>query len=825
MIVRCKIASIFVLFFVTCVSSAGTEVLGLTPSFYAIYFNQFNSEKTFFTLQRGNDELYLGGDDLESLHINLLAYQGDPIIFQDIVYYRLDKFPQIVYKIDLEKMIVNLNAGPDALTTTNLNIAPQTHLTPMLANGAYFNYYLNSSGVSLGPSTLNNYSANNILLQANIFNTLGIGSSSFLVKDSNGGQQASRLMTNWIYTNPDTMRSLTLGDSFSRISAWNQSVGFAGIQYSSDFTTQPNFITSPTPSVQGVATLPSNVQVFINNARVSSQQVEAGSFTLNNIPVVNGDGTMRIVTTNIIGEQIIETMPYSASSNLLKNGLSSYSIEAGFLRNNFANSNFSYTQPMLSGSYSYGITNLLTLQSHLEASAHVQALGIGGIYLIPRFGVFNASIAPSLNRQYKPGVLWLAGYSNNALYGISFGANIQGTTAYFSDLGYVSTGQPPALQMQVYAGTQWRGSVITTGYTQQNNRPHTINEFINVFENSGDVGTNNYVNIPNIGGPNNISGSTSFLTLSMSKPFYRHWNLMGIALQTIRGTPNTTFMLNLTYIFDNQNTATGGININNGSYQEQFRFYKPLPTNTGIGYQLQVANNHDQRLGNQPSYVGNIQAQNTIGQYQIGVVRSYDNTNSYQILASGAVGWLDKHMFLARPINNSFALVEVGVPGVRVSTNNNMYGRTNYAGNLVVTTINPYLENKVAINPDDLPFNATVPNPVRVINPYQGAGLVARFIVPIQLGGLAVLKNPVGDYIHSGATVANINGDEIAMPSMVGDNGIVYLIGLKMGKNQLIVDNDDKKCIINVTITTSMLSTTKDPLTNLGNYTCQPLID
>jgi len=65
---------------------------------------------------------------------------------------------------------------------------------------------------------------------------------------------------------PAQLAGRRLGDSISRGGAWGQPVRFGGIQWASNFATQPDFVTVPLPSVAGSSALPSTAQVFVNNA-------------------------------------------------------------------------------------------------------------------------------------------------------------------------------------------------------------------------------------------------------------------------------------------------------------------------------------------------------------------------------------------------------------------------------------------------------------------------------------------------------------------------------------------------------------------------------
>ncbi|WP_338009660.1 fimbria/pilus outer membrane usher protein [Rickettsia australis] len=58
-------------------------------------------------------------------------------------------------------------------------------------------------------------------------------------------------------------------------------------------------------------------------------------FDITNIPVITGRGDLIVKTQDITGKVQTITIPYYASPSLLRPGLSNFSYEAGFQRQNF----------------------------------------------------------------------------------------------------------------------------------------------------------------------------------------------------------------------------------------------------------------------------------------------------------------------------------------------------------------------------------------------------------------------------------------------------------------------------------------------------------
>ena len=93
---------------------------------------------------------------------------------------------------------------------------------------------------------------------------------------------------------------------------------FGGIQYGTNFSTQPYFVTFPLPSLKGEAALPLMVQLYVNGVLKIPQEVPPGPFTVPAVPVVMGAGQATMVVQDMLGRQQVISAPFYATSNLLK---------------------------------------------------------------------------------------------------------------------------------------------------------------------------------------------------------------------------------------------------------------------------------------------------------------------------------------------------------------------------------------------------------------------------------------------------------------------------------------------------------------------------
>ncbi len=107
------------------------------------------------------------------------------------------------------------------------------------------------------------------------------------------GPATARLDTTWTRDFPDRMATLRVGDSISTPGPWGRAVRFGGLQFGTNFSTQPMLVTTPLLAAQGEAVVPSTVDVFVNGRPIASEQVPPGPFSIDRLPVLTGADNCR----------------------------------------------------------------------------------------------------------------------------------------------------------------------------------------------------------------------------------------------------------------------------------------------------------------------------------------------------------------------------------------------------------------------------------------------------------------------------------------------------------------------------------------------------
>ena len=66
------------------------------------------------------------------------------------------------------------------------------------------------------------------------------------------------------------LRTLQVGDGVAAPGWWGQAVRFGGVQFSSNYSLQPGFVTYPLLAIGGLATVPSTTEVLVNDVRLET---------------------------------------------------------------------------------------------------------------------------------------------------------------------------------------------------------------------------------------------------------------------------------------------------------------------------------------------------------------------------------------------------------------------------------------------------------------------------------------------------------------------------------------------------------------------------
>ena len=233
------------------------------------------------------------------------------------------------------------------------------------------------------------------------------------------------------------MLSYRAGDVITAGFAWTRPIRMGGAQMQRNFGLRPDLVTLPLPAARGSAAVPSTADIYINNVKTFSQDVNAGPYLLNNLPAITGSGTARVILRDSSGHTTESVLPFYVSANLLAPGMFDYSVEAGLPRLSYGTTGDSYLgTPLVSGSARYGAFDWLTIMGHAEGGAGLMNASVGAVIRTGSFGV--ATVAGAASRTGTgTGFQSYASYETN-LFGVSINASSQMTFGTYNDLASVT---------------------------------------------------------------------------------------------------------------------------------------------------------------------------------------------------------------------------------------------------------------------------------------------------------------------------------------------------------------------------------------------------
>jgi outer membrane usher protein len=730
--------------------------------------NQQRLGETVIVLKSRDGTLYVAGEDLDRWR---LRRPGTPPYEHDgKLYYPTSALPQLTLQVDERKQLLTITGDSRAFTGTVAEVSAMNYPPPVLPQpGGFLNYTLNATRFA-------GETASNGLFEAGFFSRHGVLTSSVLASELTRSATWLRLETTYAIDYPDRLTSLRLGDAVGVPGAWGRAVRFGGIQYGTNFATQPGFIRSPVLQAAGSAALPSTVDVFVNNALVQRNSVPPGPFSVQNIPVVTGSGEVRVVVRDLLGREQVITQPYYSGATLLKKGLSDYSFELGAVRDNFAITSNDYGTGLATATYRKGITDGFTGELHGEYTRGVQAGGATGALRLGNFGIVNGTAALS-NSERGIGQLLGYGFEHYASpLGISLQTHV--TSPEFRQIGMTDTELPRRRQTSANATyTMGNWGSLSLGYAIQQFRDSPTAEVatLSYAVPLGNLGNLSLSMIRSYG----AAGATSAF-LSLTVPFGEQSSAMVTGDRT---------RVNATGLVDRNLTAV---------------VQRNLPLGDGFGYRLQDHNG---------DLLGSLSLQNGAGTYMIEQAVPKEGGNASRLGIAGGIGMVGGHPFLSRTITDSFGVVRVAdFPNVRVLQDNQVVARTNADGYAVLPRMRAYDRNQVSLDQNDLPFDAALGSLRLDAVPYFRSGVLLDFPVKRVRAGTLHIVLEDGSPLPSGA-LARIDGKNEEFP--VALRGEAYLEGFETS-NRLLFTWRGQKCMIDVPYPRS-----DDLLPELGTFVCK----
>lgn len=735
------------------------------PSILAVRVNGQPVAPTLVVLREGDDALLLRVADLPQLR--LLAPTTGVVEVDGERYARFATGDGASIVFDDAAQSVDLTLPPDQfVATTDFVAAAGAPLITPADPGGFINYEFYGERTSVQTNL-------GALLDAGLFGSLGVLTSSMLARRDGSSDTTVRLDTTWTLDFPEQLATLRAGDAISVAGAWGRAARFGGIQFGTNFATQPTLVTTPLLLAAGEAVVPSTVDVFVNGRRVASQDVPPGPFTIDRVPAVTGAGQMQVVVTDALGRQQVISQPFYTGPTLLRAGLDEYSIEAGAVREDYATASNEYGDLLLAGTWRRGITDRLTAEVHAEGQA-------GG------------AVAAGLDAAVQVGTIGIL-----SLTGATGG---DGNLGWLAGAGFERNGP----RFSAFARTRYaseRFAQLGTGPVEDRPRRLTFGGF--------GVGFGRYGNAQaSFGQQTYWSGpGTQTFGLSYSLDLGTLGHLGLIASRTTSDETSHEVFLNWTMSLGARRSLGLSLQYSPGTetgdaLEAVATVQQALPPGTGTGYYASVSSSTDVQL--------DYSLQGRAGRVGVQYGRQ-DGTDGWRAGANGGLAITSAGVMPARRLDESFAVVTVAdYPGITVYVENQPVARTDRQGRVLLDSLRAYERNGVSIDPRELPLDASLAMPSTSVTPAFRSGPVVRFPVVRASAATLRLLLPDGSAVPAGARVTTSHEQ---VP--VAYDGLVYLASAE-GRQHATAEWPGHRCRFEFERPAGT-----DPQPDLGDISCR----
>ncbi|MEI9429834.1 fimbria/pilus outer membrane usher protein [Mesorhizobium sp. Cs1299R1N3] len=679
----------------------------------------------------------------------------------------LDTVQGLTYRYDEREQRIYLSINDSLRGTISYDARPDGEAPPRIdtGTGGVLDYNLFAASRQDVDKKNFTFSGVSATLDARAFSPIGtLGQSAILRLDQEGHADALRLDTTFSYSDPARLVTYRAGDAISGGFAWTRPIRIGGLQLRRNFGLRTDLITQPLASVGGSAAVPSTVDVYVNDAKAYSHDIGAGPYQITDIPVTTGGGEARVVLRDAAGHETRTTVPFYTSPNLLRPGLSDFSLEAGLPRFGYGTTSDAYAlnQPVVSASLRKGISDWLTLEGHAEASSQVVNGGAGVVTRTGSLGVVSFALSGS-HGDTGNGAQAYASYEMR-LGRVSINASTQMTFGHYDDLAS-ATGrfrEQAGVDHEFFSLLDFDPEV--TDGSARVDRPHEMVNSISFgvpLSGTSSIG-GSYIDLTSATGD-----SSRIITASYSRTLpFGYFNATAFA--ELCGHRHVGLFGALSVPIGVDVIASSAVSAGQDGVEAFAELSKPLGEEPGsIGWRASFSQKSSEGAA-AASY------RSSYGQADATVIHSSSgSTATAQV--DGAIATMGSGVFLTDRIDDSFAVVETGVPNVGVIYENRPVGVTDAHGRLLLSGLRSYQRNKIAIGTTDLPVDAEVATTQAVVSPADRSGVRVDFRVRTNVNAaVLVVSKPNGQPLAVGSQI-KVNGN---LDALVGYDGRAYVTGL-----------------------------------------------
>jgi outer membrane usher protein len=538
-------------------------------------------------------------------------------------------------------------------------------------------------------------------------------------------------------------------------------------------------VTLPLPNISGSAAAPTTVDVFVNNVKTWSQQVQEGPYRISNLPIV-GAGVAQVVVYDAAGHPIQQTLPFITSPLLLRPGFTDYSVEAGAPRRYYAALSNAYDPtPVASVSLRRGLTDWLTLEAHGEYGPGFANSGAGVALNVFSRAIVNIAAAASRDKAGTGGQIY--GSLENRLGPLSLSFTGQATLGRYDDLASWTASVPSTGSGAALASG---GGFAVLGLIDNVRPPKEVATFAAGAPLPFDTSTLGLAltHSRSVGNPPSEIASLSW---SRGGPFES--SLFVTAFADFGQRREIGVFAGVSVPFGDKGSASVSGSFANSERSLNLQASRALEPEAGAyGWSLE---NQESR-GGSPFRLAQAAYRSPYGEIRAGLGQAgRDLTGNLEL--RGSLATMGGGFFASNWVDDGFAVVNAGAPHVKVYADNHYLGETGGDGMLLAPQLRSWQRNEISIDTSALPLDSDAAATRKLVSPGDRGGVFVDFGVKTDVRGAVVIFADASGALLPAGTPGVVEGSNEGF--IVGYDGRAYLTRLG-GANRVRITRGMEAC-------------------------------
>ena len=734
----------------------------LIPDFFDLYLN---GEKLplFFFFEFHNGQAYINPEDFSQLGLTVTP----PLArLFDLDYVALDQISGLTVHFSGDATRAYFTAQPQLFGSSaqrGAGGAPPAMAEPIPSTLLRYDLTSQLSGsgaLAVYASGLFEYSNSTLQAQAN----------TRMQASSDGTMQLDLFGFQGRYHRPKRDALWRFGEQAGFSGPGLNGVGFTGVSYVSDFGFTPNHSHFNTLSFEGATGLPGDVEFYIGEAKIGETiSVDRGEFRLEDIPSIDGNGTVSIVLTDKFGRKTTQSIPYFNMPGIYKKGAYEFQYGLGLM----SRGRGIYRGLYASSVQRYGLTDRVTASGSLALWPEGAILGVGAQHAWRGKTMINATAATSASATGM---------------GLQIKANL--SPAARSEIFNWGA----QLNLQNHA---WRQ--IGQGPEDAPNFQASIRGFLALNLSEKDTLSTSLM----VQKKWDASVATSFSS-QWSRALNEKWSLSARAAAR-SAKLDLSLLVSRTFGTKQVTTTNSAIGENGLTLDVNFSKFSQNESGLSQTYSGSIDQTGPVRFD------AKFEKPSRIADHQLRFSYSASATSGYYT-RRGVLGRANGTFFAAPKLGQQFAVVTTGeASDIPVYLQSQEVTKTDQNGNAIVPNLRRGKANKIGISPEEIPFEYDITNTMVTIYPYPFGASFINLSTRLRRSAIVQLQDASGKVLPAGSEVT-FEGAEY--PSYVIDFGEVFFEDLP-ASTTLKVTMGEESCE-----TAIEFPPTDDLQPTLGPFTC-----